>query len=164
MAKTYEPIATQTLSSTSTQINFTSIPQTYTDLVLVTNLIVTAAGYPWMTVNGNTSSIYSNTFIRGTGSTVVSSRSTNSTEWYFTTGYDTYGVPILTTINFFNYTSSTNKTALVQNSGATQTTSPISVSALLARTSSAITSISLIKGSSTWDAGSTATLYGIKNA
>jgi hypothetical protein len=164
MATTYEPIATQTLSSTSAQIDFNSIPQTYTDLVLVTNLIVTDSGYPFMRINGNTSSIYSNTFIRGTGSAIVTSRNSNSTEWYFTTGYDTYGVPVLATINFFNYTSSTNKTGLVQNAGASQTTSPVSVSALLARTSSAITSISLIKASTTWSAGSTATLYGIKNA
>ncbi len=164
MPITYEPISTTTLGSTSAQIDFTSIPQTYTDLVLVTNLIVTGSGYPWMTVNGNTSNIYSNTILRGTGSSVISSRNSNSTEWYFTTGYDTFGVPILATINFFSYTSSSNKTALVQNAGATQTTTPISVSALVARTSSAITSISLIKGSSTWSAGSTATLYGVKNA
>jgi hypothetical protein len=164
MPATYEPIASQTLSSTSSQIDFNSIPQTYTDLVLVTNLIVTDSGYPFLRVNGNTSSIYSNTLLRGTGSAVNTNANSNSTEWYFTSGYDTFGVPIFATIHFFSYTGSTDKTALVQNAGQSQTNTPISVSALLARTTSAITSISIIKASGTWALGSIATLYGIKNA
>jgi hypothetical protein len=38
MAKTYEPIATTTLSSAQSSVTFSSISGSYTDLVLVSNV------------------------------------------------------------------------------------------------------------------------------
>ena len=40
---TYEPIASQTLGSAAATVTFSSIPQGYTDLVLVANLISTSS-------------------------------------------------------------------------------------------------------------------------
>jgi len=40
---TYTPIATQTLSSAVTSVTFSSIPQTYTDLILVMNVTNSSA-------------------------------------------------------------------------------------------------------------------------
>jgi len=54
MPKTYEPIATTTLGSNQTTITFSSIPSTYTDLVIVSNMGTTTASYPFIRFNGDT--------------------------------------------------------------------------------------------------------------
>jgi len=44
MPSTYTPIATNTLASVSTGVTFSSIPSTYTDLVLVINYRLDGTG------------------------------------------------------------------------------------------------------------------------
>jgi len=43
---TYEPIASQTLGSAASSVTFSSIPQGYTDLVLVLNVKGSTANFP----------------------------------------------------------------------------------------------------------------------
>ena len=60
---TYTPIATQTPGSNTASISFSSIPGTYTDLVLVIDNAFTASGgYSYsLSFNDDTASNYSNT-------------------------------------------------------------------------------------------------------
>ena len=63
MANTYFLIASQTLASTSASVTFSSIPNTFTDLVLrasVKNNAAAQSEQMRMRVNGNTASVYSN--------------------------------------------------------------------------------------------------------
>jgi hypothetical protein len=81
MAATYELIASTTVSSTVTDITFTSIPQTYTDLILKWSArINVGAGSvnPDLTFNTDTGTNYSRTYVRG-GAATTSSRTSNST-------------------------------------------------------------------------------------
>jgi len=82
MPATYEPIATTTLTG-GTSYTFTSIPATYTDLVLVVNA-ATASGSSnlAMQFNADTGSNYSFTRIFGNGSSASSSRAANVTDNY----------------------------------------------------------------------------------
>ena len=84
MTATYEKIATTPLGSAAATVTFSSIPATYTDLVLICNPISTATSgaYMNMTYNSDTASNYSYTWMRGNGSTAASGRGSNSNYIY----------------------------------------------------------------------------------
>jgi hypothetical protein len=165
MPATYEPIATTTLGSAAASITFSSIPATYTDLRLVFVFSGNAAVNPRFRFNSDTASNYSQTALMGDGSSAQSTRGTSNTVIY-TTIYNglASGVPGLCTIDVFSYAGSTFKTALLTGSTDSNGSGQVERDVALWRSTSAITQIDLISGSSTFNVGTTATLYGIKNA
>ena len=68
--RTYTPLARTTLSSAAASVTFSNISGSYTDLVLVVSTI-SVNGTAYMTVNSDTGTNYSRTFMYGTGSSVV---------------------------------------------------------------------------------------------
>ena len=74
MPATYEPIATQTISTASAAVVFNSIPQTYTDLVVVVESRFTQSGGRWMGVrlNNDASANYSTIYMAGSGTGTLS--------------------------------------------------------------------------------------------
>ena len=113
MASTYEPIATQTLGSDTATVTFSSIPQTYTDLVIVQQGRCSDASTDINTYyqfNGDTSSNYSVTRLQGNGSTAVSNRGSSQTVGYITyvpANNATAGEFSANTINIMNYSNAT---------------------------------------------------------
>lgn len=165
MATTYEPIATQNGTGSSATVTFSSIPSTYTDIVLVANPVFTVnAANINIRINGDTGTNYSDTYINGNGTTAASARDTNQTLIYFS-GTST-GVTTANRDNgiahFMNYSNTTTyKTVLIRYNQAGQ----IVVGEVgLWRNTAAITSISLIATTGNLDTASTFTLYGIKAA
>ena len=165
MPATYEPIATTTLGSATKNITFSSIPSTYTDLrVVLVGTIQTAADYIEITFNGTTSG-YSWTHLSGNGSAAASGRITSNTKWVPNlplAGSTT--VPMLITTDIFSYAGSTFKTGLMETSADTNGSGLVIRSVGLWQNTAAITSIKLEVQSYNFNAGTTATLYGIKNA
>jgi hypothetical protein len=159
---TYESIATQTLGSAAASVSFTSIPGTYTDLVLVGSPKYTSSGdYLKVTYNSDTGSNYSITYVLGNGSSASSGResSTTSMNVMYMTQTTNFGVLKIDVQNYSNAT--TYKTALFHSDDAsTQTQRVVG----LWRSTSAITSITLTCGSNTMTTGSTFSLYGIASA
>jgi len=170
MAVTYEPIASVTLESDS-QPEFTEIPSTFTDLVVVVNYGLAQANDPMVLRVGNggvdTASNYSNTTLQGNGSSVSSYRDSNMPNMAAGTYY--LGASTLiehfSVIHLMSY-SSTNiyKTILVE-SGSAVKGAERDVS--LWRSTASITNIKF--GAATGmtrniKAGSTFSLYGIKAA
>jgi hypothetical protein len=159
---TYTPIATQTLSSTVATVTFSSIPATYTDLVLVSSITTTGTAAILVQFNGDTSYIYSQTLIEGNGSVVASSRSTGENQ--FSIAYSSANTtPYVSIANFNNYANTTTyKTGLSRSSAASA-----SVLAYIGlwRSTAAINSILLsCSASASFTSGSTFTLYGIASA
>jgi hypothetical protein len=159
---TYFPIATQTLGSAVADITFSSIPATYTDIIVSAQ--VRSPSYTiGVRFNGDTGSNYSFTYIRGTGSAATSSRSSNTTNMEFIVPIDTdpdRGAAIIQIQNYSNTT--TNKTALFRNGWGT---SELYASAQMWRNTAAINSITFrVAGSGNMPVGSTFTLYGIEYA
>lgn len=163
MASTYTPIATFTASGTISNYTFSSIPSTYTDLVLVTSLVMTA-GTPETRIqfNSDTASNYSYTIMYGSGSAAGSTRASS------TAGIDIsyYGVPSTTAgsavqiTNIQNYANTTTyKTSLTRANNASFGTDAI---VGLWRSTAAISSLTVLPTSSSFASGSTFTLYGIK--
>jgi hypothetical protein len=167
MPSTYERIATTTLSSATASYTFSSIPGTYTDLVLASSCLgVTGVSYIEMIrFNSDTGSNYSNTFTGGYVSSAGSNRNSNVSYIFVNhlNGYFTTGNPMTGVTHIPNYSNTTiNKTVLSRGGGAA---TDVAMMAGLWRNTSAITSITILFQSSTdLQAGSTFTLYGILKA
>ena len=163
MPATYEPIATTTLGSASATITFSSIASSWTDLRAV--LVGTADGVTVsLRFNSDTTSVYSYTRIKGDGSTASSSRFSNDNRLLLTSGTGLSSTIQLFTADIFSYAGSTFKTALGTASQDENGTGDVVRTVGLWRNTSAITSVSLVAGAGSFNAGTTATLYGIKNA
>jgi len=164
MATTYEPIATSTLGSSAASFTFTSIPSTYTDLVIVAVGNVSANSYMKLIFNGVTSSIYSQTLMYGTGSTAGAGRQpTSSGLGYFQSHYLYTGssqAPMK--VQIMNYANtSIYKSCIMREDDATY---ELTARFGLFQSTNAITSVTLERISGTWNTGATFTLYGIKAA
>jgi len=164
MPATYEPIATTTLSSSAASITFSSISSSYTDLRLVLLSLGDNTAGPQLRINNDSSSLYSYTYLAGSGSGVSSGTgSSNLIATYWTTGYPTDSTPMLT-VDFFNYTGSTNKTMLLTTSMDKNGSGEVNRAVAMYASSSTISSILIRRASGNYIAGTTATLYGILKA
>lgn len=167
MAATYEPIATVTASGSSgTQLVMSSIPQTYTDLVLIINDIRTTTSNIYVQCNGDTGSNYSLTYLTGNGSAASSGRNQNLSSGFY---FDAFGASTTRgtgILNFQNYTNTTtNKTILCRYSNASsETIATIGLWRPSNLSSGNITSITIFLNTGNFQSGSTFTLYGIKAA
>jgi hypothetical protein len=162
MPTTYEPIATTTLGTASTTIDLTSIPATYTDLKLIFVCTTSSPTNARFRFNSDTGSNYSYTALGGDGST-ASSFSSAPTSFYFTAfGSTSLTIPHFYSVDIFSYAGSTYKTLLVTESSDDNGSGSTARSVQLWRSTSAVTSINIF--GATFSIGTTATLYGIKNA
>jgi hypothetical protein len=165
MPQTYDPIATTTLGIASTSITFSSIPATYSDLRLVfVGSTVSSDGIS-VRVNGDTSSSYSDTSLEGRGTAVASQQLSNRTFWslagFWSANTDT--TIFMQTLDIFSYTQGVNKTALGTSSLDKNGSGDVLRTIHLWRSASVINSLT-VAASVNMPIGTTATLYGIKNA
>ena len=163
MPATYEPIATTTLGTAAANITFSTIASSWTDLRIV--MTGTADGVSVaLRFNSDTGNNYSYTHIKGDGSTASSARGSNDNRLYMTSGQGLSSSIQFFTADIFSYAGSTNKTALTSASqdenGSGQTVRTVG----LWRNTTAITSVTIAAGAGSFATGTTATLYGIKNA
>jgi hypothetical protein len=158
---TYTPIATTTLGSATGSYTFSSIPATYTDLVLIADWSNAAGTGTAIILNGDTSGNYSYTYMYGTGSAAGSGRNSNATNTGI--GYDpTANRRQNSIVHFMNYSNTTTyKTILVRNNVPEF---QIVGSVNLWRSTAAINSIKIDNSPQNFNAGATFTLYGISAA
>ena len=166
MPATYEKIASTTLGSASNTITFNSLSSAYTDLkVIFVGKGGVGGEYVALRFNSDTATNYSATILAGYGS-AASARETNQTGMYvgnYFVGLDT-SIPAYISFDIFSYNGSTFKTVLGAASNDLNGSGETVRSVGLWRSTSAITSLSIITGSGTMATGSIATLYGILKA
>lgn len=169
MALTYTPLATITVGSGgASTIEFTSIPQTYTDLVILLSSRTDQIGNNddvSMRFNGSNTG-YSNRTVYSTGSTVLAGAPYTDRVYVGSVNASSSTNNIFSSNQIYipNYASSIAKTASsesVQENNAQQAFT-LGIASLWNNTS-AITSIILGYGSGNWIQHTKATLYGIKN-
>ena len=163
MASTYEPIATQTLGGAASSVTFSSIPASWTDLVIIASGLGSGNTGVGMQFNSDTGTNYSATFLEGNGSSASSERqsSTNYIRVAWNALWDTSTVSNLV-INIQNYSNTTTyKTSINRANNAGRVTG---ATVGLWRSTSAITSVKLEAVSANFATGSIFTLYGIKAA
>jgi hypothetical protein len=171
MANTYKLIASTTLSSTSSSIVLSSIPQTFTDLVLKWNARTTVGvvdNYIQFVFNGTQA--YSTTIVSGTGGAIPSSYATaNGTSYmYIENGY----TGTTATANVFasgelyipNYKLAEAKQMYSYVAAGTNTTTGArtSINAGLLRSADAINTITI--NGATFEVGSSFSIYGISSS
>jgi hypothetical protein len=171
MPTTYQAIATATVGAGgASSIDFTSIPQSYTDLCVQLSL---RDGTSAQSVNGNivfnsnTSSIYSSRRLYGTGSSAgadsYSSLGSMPGIW-INSATSTSNTFANIMIYIPNYSGSTNKSVSIDSVTENNATGAFSgLTAGLFASTAAITSFGISTGSN-FAQHSTATLYGIKNS
>ena len=158
---TYEPIATTTLGSAQATVTFSSISGSYTDLILIANLLPVSSARVKLRVNSDTGSNYSYTILFGDGTSSGSGRESSITEinyyWNSTpSGWSNY------ILNFQNYSNTTTYKTIVARGNSTGVETFANVG--LWRSTSAINAIEIRSSVGTFDTGSTFTLYGIASA
>ncbi|CAB5222152.1 hypothetical protein UFOVP360_9 [uncultured Caudovirales phage] len=166
MPATYEPIQTYTLGSSASSITFSSIASSWTDLKLVVVPLAASSADGWdmlLRFNNDSSSLYSSTLLRGNGSSADSSRYTSVTSLKSATGLN-QTIPFFWSYDIFSYAGSTNKTALYSVSADTNGGGVKAQWVGLYRSTTAISRIDILPEVGSFNTGTTATLYGIKNA
>ena len=168
MPATYDSIASTTLGSNQTTVEFTSISGSYTDLFLVAMIGNSANNERDLYIqvgNGSYDSgaNYSRTFLYGNGTSAASSRTSNNTEWRFFPAVQNNTPSQFVSIHFQNYSNTTtNKTALGRAGFGSNN---VGAWVGLWRSTSAINRIKLYcQPTADFVTGSTFTLYGIKAA
>ncbi len=152
---TYSPIASQTLSATATSITFNSVPQGYTDLVVVIKGQGTSNIGIYTRFNNDSAANYSRAYFYGDGSGQASGRVQNETNLSFSFN----AARGHTIFNINGYSNSTTwKNALISNdyydNGVVRTTG-------VWRNTAPITSITFTVDSSTMASGTVISLYGL---
>ena len=168
MANTFELIASSTVGSGgAASIDFTSIPSTYTDLILVVNAKVSSAGQVLeLQYNSDTGTNYSATELFGNGTSAASARRSSVSSYQ--TSWDIVNFPNVdfgnAIVHLMNYSNTTTyKTFLSRTNSPSATYGGVVTNVGLWRSTSAINSIKIFV-SSTFVTGSTFTLYGITAA
>ena len=159
---TYVALDKVTLGSNQTSVTFSSIPSTYTDLVLVAQPATTVVNQDYrIRFNGDTANNYSATYMEGDGSGAYSNRWSNVPAIYVARGSSTTLGQDVVTVNINNYSNATTfKTAIARFGLATTVSARVSSTVGLWRSTSAITSIT-VTTVGTLLSGSTFSLYGI---
>jgi hypothetical protein len=154
---TYVALATTTVTS-QTSYTFSSIPSTYTDLVIIFGGVASAADTMAFRFNSDTGSNYSDTVLKGDGTSAISNRRSNQTLGYYGTPSTVQSTVIGNIINYANTT--TYKTAIGRGNSAD---SQVETRVLLWRSTAAINSVTILCGGGSTLTG-TFTLYGIAAA
>lgn len=171
MAGTYEPISTVTTTGTPASIDFTSIPQTYTDLVLVF-VNTGSAGVVGVRTrfNNDSSAIYDKMYVFAQNSSISRGQQTNATSYNaIASGLHEYAE---SWINICNYSNTNTFTTLLSrltgtgDAGSSWTTRDTRswYDTGRWRSTAAVTSINLSPDSGNFAVGTIVTLFGIKKA
>ena len=166
MAVTYKLIETVTVGSGgASSIEFGSIPQTYTDLmVVVSGRTSGSVSGLNITFNGNTSN-YSSRTLQANGAAASSYGTYNRNAGFLNISSETASVFGSSAIYIPNYAGSTNKSYSADGAAENNATTAYSgIIAGLWSNTAAITSVSLSPMDGSFVQYSSASLYGIKNS
>jgi hypothetical protein len=167
MAVTHKLIETVTVGSGgAASIEFGSIPQTYTDLLVVSSVRITQTAPDGFNVYFNgTNTNLSARYLLGTGSSVASGTLANG--YAGTANVDSFTANVFSNSSLYvpNYTGSTTKSYSVDNVAENNATlAYINIIAGSWSGTSAITTLTLVPNSTVFMQYSSASLYGIKNS
>jgi hypothetical protein len=160
VASTYEPIASYTASGSASTTTFSSIPGTFTDVILIITGSMSVDNNFRIRFNGDTGSNYSDTRVSGDGSSAASERQSSQTSIRASQGthtnLGTFSVQVMSYANTNVYKTTLGTSAIPA--------SAVNRNVGLWRSTSAITSLTVFTASGNFTDGTTMNLFGVKAA
>lgn len=176
MASTYEPIQTTTLGSAAASYTFSSIPSTYTDLVIIFSGqqdSVYSGRNLNIRFNGDSGTNYSSVQILAEGTGAYTGADANQTGCYgpLINSTGTTSGPSVAIMNIQNYKNTSTYKTMINYGGSASTYSSgtnvgvwVGTNVSTWRNTAAITSVTVLSSNGNLTSGSTLTLYGIAAA
>jgi hypothetical protein len=165
MASTYETIATTNGTGSSGSVTFSSIPATYTDLVLIVSGTLVSGGDSGLELRfngtGSGSTSYSGTLLSGDGSSASSSRQSNVAAC--NSGLISSTAVGNSIIHIMNYANTTTYKTVLGRGNLPHLLTRATVY-LWRDTPAAINAVEVLTGAGNYSTSTTFTLYGIKAA
>ena len=162
MATAHVLISTQTISSAVNSITFSSISQTYRDLIIVSNASANTTGQTLLRFNGDAGSNYMFTTLEGNGTAASSGNSASTFAFFVWVGNgDLGGTQSNAVLQIMDY-SATDKIKTVLGR-TNQTGDRVAAATAKWNNTAAITSVLVAAGGSgqTFNVGSIISLYGV---
>jgi hypothetical protein len=158
---TYVALDTRTITGSATNtVTFTSIPATYTDLVIVmSGTTSSAAPSTYMIFNNDATALYSWTYMTGNASAATSGRGSNQNSILVTYNGAIFTIPNTNIVQVQNYSSTTMVKTVLSKAGQVQYGADAIVG--MWRSTAAINRIDLTAGGAGFAVGSTFSIYGI---
>jgi hypothetical protein len=168
MPVTYKKIASVTVGAGgASNIQFTTIPGTYTDLIILGSFRCSRAAVDteaYIKFNNSTSN-YSYRVLAADGTTVSSTNASTYPPYVTNANNATASTYSSVSIYIPNYAGSNNKSLSIESTAETNATNTFMyMTAGLWANTSAITNIELYPFSGTWNQYTTAVLYGISKS
>ena len=167
MAVTYDLIGSTVLTSTANSITLSSIPSTFTSLRLITSTFGSNTATCRLQFNGDTGNNYGIQFMTYAGSATPAANAVVNESGIYITGAQYGGSPTypgLFIVDILGYASTTYMTAVNHcggQAGGTGSSEWFQLGGAWYNTA-VVNSLSLTRGSGTFNAGSSVRLYGIK--
>jgi len=164
-AQTYTQLSTKTLTAAAASVVFSSIPATYTDLVLeMWARSNTGTPYGNMYINGDTTSTGCQVTLFANSANASGGTASNDSSSLVYIGQNSYmdaTNPVRTQINIFNYSrTSMHKNIFVRMGNVAE----IEIQSATWRSTAAINQLDVRPSGNSWGIGSVFSLYGIKAA
>ena len=154
---TYTALATVTLGSSASSVTFSSIPATYRDLILVTDIIPTSTlNRIRLRFNGDTGSNFSWVNAGGNGSATFSSSETTD---HILIGFLGGGFRSMITTQVMDYSATDKHTAVLSRDSTAG--EGVQMRAGRWANTAAVTSVNLTTEASSFASGTTLSLYGV---
>jgi len=157
---TYDLLASTTLATAASSVTFSSIDQSYGDLIIIVNALGSTTLEARIRLNSDSGSNYNSVRMSGNGSTATSASLASQTSGSLSVIADaTTGEAILLKVEIQDYTATDKHTSILAR--ANQSATGAEATALRWASTAAVTAIEILTSTGNWAIGGTFNLYGV---
>ena len=157
---TYDLLESVTLATAASSVTFSSIDQSYGDLIIIVNALGSTTLEARIRLNSDSGSNYNSVRMSGNGSTATSAALASQTSGSLSTIADaTTGEAILLKVEIQDYTATDKHKSMLAR--ANQSATGTEATALRWASTAAVTAIEILTSTGNWAIGGTFNLYGV---
>ena len=157
---TYDLLASTTLATSASSVTFSSIDQSYGDLIVIVNAAGSTTLEARIRINSDSGSNYNSVRMSGNGSNATTALLASQTSGFLSViANATTGEAILIQVEIQDYTATDKHTSILAR--ANQSATGTEATALRWASTAAVTSTEILTSTGNWAIGSTFNLYGI---